>query len=326
MDLLLLLLLGISLYVLIKSSDFFTDAAEKIGRSFGMPPFVVGVTIVAVGTSLPELLSSIVAVLAGKGEIVIGNVIGSNIANIFLVLGVASVISVRKMKIAFELIHVDIPLLAGSAFLLALTMIDMKFTLFDAVLSLVMFVLYAYYTIKAERKNTDREIMKEMKGELKKVKATWVEWTILLVSSIFIYLGAKGTVDAVIRLSNDMGISADVIAVSIVALGTSLPELFVTISAARKGKPEMAVGNVLGSNIFNSTMVIGASGLFGQLIVTKAMLLVGMPVMLCATLLFFFITQDKEITQWEGWLLLVFYVFFIGYLFNYSTTPSLIPS
>ncbi|GAH33655.1 unnamed protein product, partial [marine sediment metagenome] len=113
----------VSLFVLIKASDYFTHSAEKIGLFFGIPLFIVGATIVAVGTSLPELISSIFAVLRNSSEIVVGNVVGSNVANIFLVLGIAAIVG-RRMKLTYELIHVDLPLLIGSAFLLAVTIWD----------------------------------------------------------------------------------------------------------------------------------------------------------------------------------------------------------
>ena len=304
-----------SLLVLIKASDYFTDSAEKIGLYFGLPAFIVGVTIVAIGTSLPELVSSIFAVLKNSSEIVVGNVVGSNITNIFLILGIAAIIG-KKIKVTYEIIHVDLPLLVGSAFLLAVMIWDGNFTLPEALLSIGGIILYLFYTISVEKKHEDIEIEKEMKGKLKKRKLGWKALIILVVSAFFIYLGAKYTVESVIKLSEILNIGKEIIAISAVALGTSLPELMVTVSATRKGKPEMAVGNVLGSNIFNSFAVMGIPALFGTLIIPHSILTFGLPMMLIATLLYFFITQDKEITKWEGWLFIIFYVFFIGKLFN----------
>jgi cation:H+ antiporter len=303
-----------SLLVLIKASDYFTGSAEKIGLYFGIPAFIVGVTIVAIGTSLPELVSSIFAVLKGSSEIVVGNVIGSNITNIFLILGIAAIIG-KKIKITYEPIHVDLPLLVGSAFLLAVTIWDGIFTLPEAMLCIGCFVLYLLYTKNVEKKHEDVEI-KKMKGKLKKRRLDWKTLVILVVSAFFIYLGAKYTVESVIKLSEILNVGKELIAISAVALGTSLPELMVTVSAARKGRPEMAVGNVLGSNIFNALAVMGIPALIGTLIIPSSILTFGLPMMLIATLLYFFITQDKEITKWEGWLLIIFYVFFIGKLFN----------
>ncbi len=296
----------VSLSLLVKSSDYFTDSAEKIGIYLGLPAFIVGVTIVALSTSMPELVVSILAVLRNTSEIVVGNVIGSNITNIFLILGIAAIIG-KKIKITYELIHVDLPLFVGSAFLLAVTIWDGVFTLYDAVLSLGCMVLYLLYTIKAKRKR---------KYEIKRRKWEWKPLFVLILSSIFIYIGAEYTIKSIIRLSEILGIEKEIIAISIVAFGTSLPELSVSVSAARKGKPEIAVGNILGSNIFNALAVMGIPALIGNLIIPPSILTFGLPMMLIATLLYFFITQDKEITKWEGWLLIIFYIFFIGKLFN----------
>ena len=308
------IIFAISLIILIKASDYFTDSAEKIGLYFGLPAFIVGVTIVAIGTSLPELISSIFAVLGNSSEMVIGNVVGSNIANIFLVLGVAAIIG-KKIKIDFELVRVDLPMLMGSALLLALTIYDGIFTLPEAIFCLGGAILYLWYTINVGKK--DKNIKKEMKGELiQRKKMETKTLIILLVSAFFIYIGAKYTVESVINLSEILGIGKEIIAISAVALGTSLPELMVTITAAKKGKPEMAVGNVLGSNIFNTFAVMGIPALIGTLIIPQSIISFGLPMMLAATLLYYFITQDKEITKWEGWLLLIFYVFFIGKTFG----------
>jgi|TARA_Y100000310_G_C20686317_1_gene819250 cation:H+ antiporter len=307
---------AVSLFVLIKASDYFTDSAEKIGLFLGMPIFIVGVTIVAIGTSLPELVSSIFAVLNESSEIVVGNVVGSNVANIFLVLGIAAVIS-KKLKIAYELIHVDLPILVGSAFLFTAMIWDGTFSLPEALLSISGIVIYFFYTISSEKEHKDIEIKKEMKEELGKKKRLDIKTiAILVVSAVFIFIGAKYTIESVIRLSGILGLGKEIIAVSAVALGTSLPELAVSIVAVRKGKHEIAVGNILGSNIFNTFAVMGVPALFGALIIPPGILSFGLPMMLVATLLFFFITLGKEITRWEGWLLLLFYIFFIGKLFG----------
>ena len=305
-----------SLFVLIKASGYFTHSAEKIGLFFGLPVFIVGVTIVAIGTSLPELISSIFAVLRNSSEIVVGNVVGSNITNIFLILGIAAIVG-KKLKITYELIHVDLPILVGSAFLFAAMIWDGVFTLPEALLSIVGIIIYFLYTINSEKRHEDVEIKKEMKEELRKKKKLDIKTiAILVVSAVFIFIGAKYTIESVIKLSEIFNLGKEIIAVSAVALGTSLPELAVSITAVRQGKPEIAVGNILGSNIFNTFVVMGVSAFFGALIIPQSILTFALPMMLIATLLFFFITQEKEVTKWEGYLLLLFYVFFIGKLFN----------
>ncbi|MFC1768535.1 calcium/sodium antiporter [Nanoarchaeota archaeon] len=306
----------VSLIALIKSSDYFTNSAEKIGLFFKLPKFIIGVTIVAIGTSLPELASSIYAVIIGNSEIVVGNVVGSNIANIFLVLGVAAIVG-KRLKITHELLHVDIPFFVGSAFLLAVTIWDGSFGIADAIISLFVIVVYSIYTIQSEKK-PDPNIKKEMKSEIKKIKKfSWVTLVVLVVSAAFIFVSSRYVIESVIQLSQLLNIGAEIIAVSAVALGTSLPELMVSLSAARNGKPEIAIGNVLGSNIFNSLAVMGIPAFFGTLVIPANILAFSLPMMIIATLLYFFMTQIKVVTKWEGWLLLAFYVFFLGKLFNF---------
>lgn len=306
------IVLLVSLGILSKSADFFTDSAEKIGVYFGIPPFIVGVTIVAIGTSLPELISSLVAVYSDSGEIVVGNVIGSNIANIFLILGVASLIS-GLLNIEYDLVSVDLPLFVGSAFLLGLTVWDGKYTVGESLLSVAGYVIYTFYAVNV-RKDDEGEDASEEETTTKSFPTK--EFAILAASSLFIFLGAKYTIDSVVKISEILNIGKEIIAVSAVALGTSLPELIVTINQARKGNPEVAIGNVLGSNIFNSFMVMGIPGLTGRLIIPEDILSSGLLVMLAGTVLFFFVTQDEQVTKWEGLLFFLFYTWFIGNLFN----------
>ncbi|MDY6917365.1 MAG: calcium/sodium antiporter [Chloroflexota bacterium] len=303
-----------SLTALVVAARYFTIAAERIGVYFGIPAFIVGVTIVAIGTSLPELVSSVLAVVHGSSEIVVGNVVGSNVTNIFLILGISAAIGSR-LQITYELIHVDLPLLVGSAFLLAVTIWYGGFSLFDALLCLAAFAVYLHYTLTVERKRDDAGSRNENgKPAMRKLGRSTLP--ILVISAGFIYLGAEYTITSVIKLSEILQIGTEVIAVSAVALGTSLPELLVSVVAARRGSPDIAVGNILGSNIFNALVVMGVPGLFATLAIPEGMTTFALPMMLVATLLYLFITHDRQITRWEGLLLVVFYVFFIGALFN----------
>ncbi len=306
-----IVVLIVSLFVLVRAADYFTDSASRIGVYFGIPAFLIGVTIVSVGTSLPELIASIYAVLKDSSEIVAGNVVGSNITNIFLVLGVIAIIG-KKLKVTHELIHVDLPLLTGSAFLIAIMMWDGKLTLAEAFLCLLGLGVYILYAISSQKK--DKEPDKKKSPERKKFN--YKNLIVVLISIVFIYLGAKYTVEAVINISEMLNIGKEIITLSAVALGTSLPELTVSVVSAKKGKTEIAVGNILGSSIFNSFGVLGIPALFGTLIIPASVISFALPVMLIATLLYFFITQDKQITKWEGGLLVIFYILFIGRLFN----------
>lgn len=301
-------MLVVSLTALIKASDWFTAAAERVGLALGMPPFLVGVTIVALGTSLPELTSSVLAVVAGASEIVSGNVVGSNIANLLLVLGLAAVID-GHIRVKFELVNVDLPFLAGSAFLLALVLWDGRVGVFEAALSLAGLAIYLWYAVRGRRTVEESE----EDPPRRRPRPAWIRSSLILVgSAALIYLGAEYTVMSAVEIAGHVGIGPELIAATVIALGTSLPEVAVTLTAARRGQTELAVGNVLGSNIFNSFAVIGVSGLVGPLFVPDSIIDFALPVMLIATILAFFMIMEKEMTKWEGWLLLLFYVYFIG--------------
>ena len=278
-----------------------------------MPHFLVGVTIVSIGTSMPELVASVLAVLRGSSEIVAGNVVGSNVTNLLLVLGLAAIIGGR-LRIEYDLVKVDLPFLVGSAFFLALVLWSGGVSRSEGVLSLCGLGLYVWYALTGKA-----PIERELDGRESAIAAEprWLRSTLVLIGAAgLIYLGADWTVEAVVRISGLVGIGAEVIAASAVALGTSLPEVAVTVAAARRGRPEVAVGNVLGSNVFNAFAVVGASALVGPLVVPQSILNFGLPVMIIATLLAFSMIMEKEMTKWEGWLSLLFYVYFLGALFN----------
>ena len=311
------LLFAVSLAVLAKSSDFFTDAAEKIGLLLGLPAFIIGVTIVAIGTSIPELVSSLVSISEGAPEFVVSNVVGSNITNIFLIIGIASVIGKQPIRITYDLVGVDLPLFVGSAFILALEGADGRFTLGEALLNIVGYVMYLFYTVKGsgEVPETPDE---ELPVQVERSKRALVQQLLIItLSSIFIYVGAKYTIESIIRLSELLNVGKEIIAVTVVAFGTSLPELAVTVNATLKGKAELAVGNVLGSNVFNTFMVMGVPGLVQELPVPPLVQQVSVPTMVAGTILLFFATQDQELTIWEGWLFFILYAWFVGHSFGF---------
>jgi len=305
---------AVSLGVLVKSSDYFTDSAERIGILMGIPPFIIGVTLVSIGTSFPELIASIFATLSGSTEIVAATVIGSNITNICLVLGTAVILN-KKLKLTYEITRVDLPILLGSTFLFALAISDGIFSLPEAIIFIAGAAIYINYTLSTQKEHKDTEIKKELKGIIKNQKLTQKEYAYFVISALFICISAQLTIQAMITLSQIINIGTELIAITAMALGTSLPELMVTVTAAKKGKPEIAIGNVLGSNIFNIFTVMAIPALITPLIVPKILIETALPMLVAVTLLFFFITHDKELTKWEGGIFILFYIFFIGKMF-----------
>ena len=264
----------VSLFLLIKSSDYFIDSAEKIGVYLGLPAFVIGIVIVSIGTSLPELISSIFSVVKGASEIGVGTVIGSNITNIFLVLGLTAVIYKKTIKIDYDILSSDLPFLVAISFIVGLMLFNQTFTVLETVICLALLVFYIYNTVRSSRKSRDKELKKEFSDVEKSKKKLNILKTvfILILSCAGIYFGAKYVVVSILYIFSFLKISIEIIAISAVALGTSLPELVVTLQAMRKNKPEIAIGNVLGSNIFNLVGVIGITSLFGKIIIPSSLL------------------------------------------------------
>lgn len=296
----------IAMTILLKGSDYFTDATEDVGKSLGIPNFILGVTVVSMGTSLPELVSSVFAVQAGSSEIVVGNVVGSNLTNILLILGITAVVA-KKLKVSWDLAAVDLPLFIGTSALLLLTTYDGVFTTYEAIISILAFFVYFGYVFNVHGGES---------GSKKKGKVGMKTVGVLLSSVVAIYFGAKYVVGAVIAIAAILSIPAEIVAVSAVALGTSLPELVVSLMAVKKGNAEMAIGNILGSNIFNATLVMGVAGLFGTLIVPVTLITLYFPLIIVASLMYYFVSQDKEVVRWEGLMLLTLYALFLGTVFS----------
>jgi len=287
------------------ASDWFIDSAEKIGLSFGISPFIIGVTIVAFGTSLPELAASIASVYSGTSEIVVGNVVGSNITNILLVLGLTCLVG-RSFKLDFDLWDMDMPLLLGSSFLMYFVLQDGNLSFIESILLLVALVGFLINSVTGS----------EMSDEESRPNVETKDIAKLIAGGVLVYIGAKYTIYGIEGFSKEAGISPEIISLTFVALGTSLPEVVVSISAAKKGKHAIAVGNVLGSNIFNTYAVMAIPSFLGELKIPQNVIDFGLPFMVAMTIMFGAMTFSKRMSKWEGVLLIVFYVYYIAEQFS----------
>ncbi len=321
----------VSLIALIKGADWLLISAERIGLRFGLSPFIIGVTIVGIGTGLPEMVSGVVAVISGVQELPVANAVGSNVANILLVIGVLTIWS-RRIEVKKNLIDLDLPLLAVTTILFLFTALEGEITVAESLLLLVVYGVYLGYTI-TERKRVDEEevieslpeeVMKSPRwwqfwrhhGEVQRPKLQAVDWVRLVVGIVGLALGARYVVTSVVELSALLDIGAGVIALAAIAFGTSLPEIIVSLKAANHGKPEVALGNIIGSSVFNLLMVVGVAGLFGNLLVDATTLSVGLPFMVAATALFIISGISRRMHVWEGSMYLLLYGLFIGKIFG----------
>ena len=304
-----ILIFIVSIAVLLIASDKFVDSSEKVGLALGIPSFVVGVTIVAFGTSLPELATSIVSVYSGTSEVVIGNAVGSNITNILLVLGSAAIFG-NGIKIEHDVMKSDMPMLFGSAFLLYFALQDFKLGLAECIIFLIALAVFLNSSLKSGDDSDD----------LKRTKTNPRDWITIVIGAILIYFSAKYTIESLKDLATMANIPAHVIAITVVALGTSLPEVVVSLSAAKKGNHGIAVGNVLGSNIFNTYAVMAIPGLLGKLTIPESTMHFSVPFMVAVSILFGMICLTRTISKWEGIMLIAFYIFFIGNMVNTHLT------
>lgn len=311
-----LLQFALALALLLAAARFFTNAAQRVGLAFGMSPFVVGVFIIAIGTSLPELVASLLSVREGASEIVPGNVLGANAANLLLNMGLVSALATGgRIVLGEEYLFIDLHFLMGAMLAVATTMADGRIVAIEGGLLLLAYALYMTYLVVEGRTPSAEAEHADAMSEVKQRRASLArDAGILVVAGVLIYVGGDMTVRALQDVSLALGISAAVASVTILSIGTSLPELVVSVSAARAGQASMAVGNVLGSCVFNALAVAGAAGLASGsdgVVVTDTLRYFALPFVGAAALLFYLLTQDKRISRWEGMLFLILFLLFM---------------
>lgn len=301
-----IVLLVLGFVMLIKGADWFVDGAAGIAARFGIPQLVIGLTIVAMGTSAPEAAVSITAAMGGNAGITIGNVIGSNILNVLLILGVTAAITtvaVQKstVKIEMPFMHIITIVLA----VLGLT--GGEIVLWEGVVLWAFFLVYLGYLFKMAKNGTDEEEEEEM-------LPLWKQILMLIIGVVCIVVGSDLTVDNATILAEAFGMDDRLIGLTIVAFGTSLPELVTSITAAKKGKADIAIGNIVGSNIFNILFVVGTTALITP-VAFKTKFLIDSAVALAAGLLLWFgVMKEQKLKRPVGMIMLAAYTVYFLYL------------
>ncbi len=322
----LLLLTGLAL--ILAGANFLTDGSAALAQRFRVPEFIIGLTIVAVGTSTPELVVSVLSALAGKSDVAIGNVVGSNIFNVFLILGICAL--VRPLPLTAGNIRRDIPFGVATSLLLLILATDSWFCSgaadrigrLDGMLMLVIYFLLMIYTIRA----TGRTTIPEPAGSAaaadpdaeapRKPMAGWLMGVMIVGGLAALIFGGELFLDNAVALARRMGVSDSLIAITLVAGGTSLPELASSLVSLLKGKSDMALGNVIGSNIANILLILGLSATIHPLTMGGITMVDLLMVLLSAVLLFLaaFTFRRRAVDRWEGALFLVIYAAYIAYL------------
>ena len=308
-----IVLLIIGFIVLIKGADIFVDGASSIAGNFKVSKMLIGLTIVAFGTSAPEFAVSVKSIVSGNYDIVFGNVIGSNILNILLILGVSSMF--HSLTVKNNTVKKELPITMLITTLFSVLLLDSlfdntknAFTRSDGIILILFFSVFIYYLISLARNKIDEKQTEEYMPLIKSFAFT-------IVGIISIVLGSNVVVDSASKIALTMGVSQKLISLTIIALGTSLPELVTSVTATKKGEFDIAIGNVVGSNIFNIGLVIGLPvAIFGGTNQISFNIIDLVVMLISAVLLFAFSYKNYKITKKEGLVFLILFVIYYSYV------------
>jgi len=319
----------IGVVALVLGAEALVRGAARLASRTGLSPIVIGLTVVAFGTSAPELAVSIGAAVNDNADIAIGNVVGSNIANVFLVLGLSAIVG-GSLVVAQRIVRIDVPIVIGASILVFVLSLDGRLGRMEGVLLLVLLAIYLVWTVVAAQRDRTPEIEAEYTEALdhEKVRASSpaVDVVFVVVGLGLLVVGAHALVTAATTVAEQLGVSQLVIGLTVVAVGTSLPELATSLLAAARGERDLAVGNAIGSNLFNLLAVLGVTATISPraLTVLDGAIAVDMPVMIAAALacLPLFAT-GFVLERWEGSVFLGFYAAYLTWLVLDATDHGL---
>lgn len=320
------LLLIVGLVLLVIGADLLVKGAARLAGNFGVPALVIGLTVVAFGTSAPELAVSVKAAYSGQAELAIANVVGSNIFNVLFILGVSALIF--PLVISRQLIRQDVPLMVGASVVAVVMVLDGNINRWEALLLVIALVAYTWFLFRQGKKQGMDVSDEEVEAMLKVKVPVWQNLLLVIGGLVLLVLGARWLVQSAVEIATLLGVNEAVIGLTIVAAGTSLPEVVTSIMATIRGERDIAVGNVVGSNIFNILCVLGLSGLVSPipLLAGEQMAQLDLPVMLgvavlCVPLFF----TGATLTRPDGALFLGLYVFYVWYLVAQALSQPYIP-
>ncbi len=314
-----LILIILGFIFLIKGADLLVDGSSNIAKKFHIPEIVIGLTIVSIGTSMPELFISITSAINGYSDMAIGNVIGSSISNLLLILGISTIIKPIKFKRETRLIEIPLCLCVSIIFIVICN-IGQNVTRIDGIILIFMFIFFILYTIimsfKGEKFDKEDYINVEEQKNTNKGSALR-NIAFIVLGLVALKIGGDLTVDNSVNIAKTLGLSEKIISITILAIGTSLPELVTSVSASIKGESDIAIGNILGSNIFNVLLVIGTSSLINP-ITYNAIYNKDMIILLVSTsllILFSILPQNNEMNRTNGVIYCILYMVYMTSLF-----------
>ena len=297
------IILGI--YIVLKGADFLTDGAVSLAQRAGIPEMVIGLTVVALGTSMPELFVSLTSAIQGTTDLAVANVVGSNIFNVLLIAGAAA--AVAPMTISKGTVRRDIPVAVVASLILLLFGIYGEINRWAGALFVLLLIIYMVYTVKTASPDDQSDVEDK--------KLTVMGAVIRLIGGLlFLVVGSSSFVSSATEVAATLGVSDAVIGLTIVAGGTSLPELATSVVAARKGQAAIAMGNVIGSCVYNILLIIGVTGLISPMVIGGITPLDFGMMMLSMVLLWLFSFTKYKVERWEGFVMLALFVGYMAYL------------
>ncbi len=310
----------VGLVLLVVGAEALVRGASKIAAAIGISPLVIGLTIVAFGTSSPEMAVSIGSALNGKADIALGNIVGSNIFNVLFILGICSLII--PLVVNQQLVRLDVPIMIGSSLLVLLFGWDGAIAKWEGAVLVALGIWYTVFLIRQSRKEHNKEVLRKYKEEYgdgteAKKEKSWLQVMLVAVGLALLVFGSRWLVESAVSIATSFGVSELVIGLTIIAAGTSLPEVATSIIASIRKQEDIAVGNVVGSNIFNILIILGLSAIIapGGIQVNPAAMSFDIPFMLAvavACLPLFF--TGYRIERWEGFVFLGYYVAYTFYI------------
>ena len=305
-----ILFIVVGIALVLWGADRLTDGAVAVAEKMKIPQIVIGLTIVAMGTSMPEFCVSLISALKGTSDLAVGNIVGSNIFNALLIVGVSALVA--PMTIMETTVRKDIPFALVASALLLIMCLDGDISRLDAGILLVMFLIFMYMTLKgAKKQGADAE--EAIEGEGKKPMATWLSVVWILVGLLCLIGGSNLFVEGATAVATNLGVSEAVIGLTIVAGGTSLPELATSVVSARKGNSGIAIGNALGSNVFNILAILGITGMITPMTL-KGITYIDLSMLVISIMLVWLFSFTKyKIERWEGAVLTAV---FVGYIYS----------
>lgn len=314
-----LVLFAVGLVVLTVGAEALIRGAARVARALGVSPFIVGFTVIGFGTSAPELVVSLSAALGGSADIALGNVVGSNIANIGLVLGLAAVVA--PLAAHMRLLKVEVPLVIGCSLLLWALCRDGHVGRADGAILLACFVALAVYMYRSARAEPP-EVKKEVGLVAAEKMRVWVAALLVVVGLAALVGGAHLMVTAAVSMARQFGVSEWLIGLTVVAVGTSLPELAAAVAGALRGEADLVLGNIAGSNLFNVLLILGLTATVQPMAVPPSALALELPVMTgFAVLMMLVIANGLRVSRWEGALLLACYAGFTAWQLTRPAAP-----